>query len=112
MSTQPSSRLRPSTFGTSLRLVRYILAGGMPSLIFSAVFLNAFPKAAPNNSAFDVMTVLQGGDRLHVRRRNLCDRCRARGTHSSSRSRPPQAAPGCRACGQDPAQAACPFVAV
>src|SRR5436190_11613461 len=74
MSTQPSSRFRPSTFGTSRRLVRYIFLGGALSLILSAVFLNALPSAAPNISAFDVMIVLHGGRNLfpEFARRDAC----------------------------------------
>src|SRR6185312_11756218 len=58
MSTQPSSRLRPSTFGTSRRLVRYIFVAGRSAAILSAVFLNALPSAAPNFSADEVTIVL------------------------------------------------------
>ena len=52
MSTQPSSRLRPSTFGTSRMLVRYITAPCWPSFITAAVPFTALRQArAPNFSA-------------------------------------------------------------
>ena len=41
--------------------------GRFSSLILAAVFLTALPSAAPNISAFDVMIVLPGGDRLRAR---------------------------------------------
>src|SRR5205823_4537782 len=62
MSTQPSSRGRPSTFGTLRILVRYIgapscFAGGafFSSLNLSAVRFTAFPSAAPIFSGSQLM---------------------------------------------------------
>src|SRR6476620_741801 len=111
MSTQPSLRLRPPTFGTSRRLVRYILAGffaaalGAVRVFFSlALALLVFPVAR-----FTI--VLPAGGRLHARSRNRGGRCRARGRHSSFRLRPPHGAPDCRACGRARAPAAYPSAA-
>src|ERR1017187_8369822 len=59
MSTQPSSRLRPSTFGTSRKFVRYMTGAGLPSFMTAAASFTAFPRARPNFSADDVMVVLQ-----------------------------------------------------
>src|SRR3982074_2651784 len=63
MSTQPSSRGRPSTLGTLRRLVRYIAepslaAGGLPASFMVA--FTALAKAAPIFSAFDVMLLSVG----------------------------------------------------
>src|SRR3954452_25038819 len=125
MSTQPSLRLRPPTFGTSCRLVRYILAGFFAADLGAARFFAAlarvrlFAALAPE-LFFAALTrellalpvavftiVLPAGDRLHVRRRNRGGRFRARDMHSSFRFRLPRAAPGCRACGRVRAPAAC-----
>src|SRR5438309_10860627 len=59
MSTQPSSRFRPSTLGTSRRFVRYILGAGSSSFHFLAVPLMAFASAAPIFSPCELMSVLQ-----------------------------------------------------
>src|SRR5262249_37762295 len=75
MSTQPSSRLRPSTVSTLRILVRYI--GGAPgvvvcrggvggSLAAAITLLKGFARAKANFSDFEVMLVLPGGDRLHA----------------------------------------------
>src|SRR5690348_12668336 len=58
MSTQPSSRLRPSTLGTSFKLVRYMTGSFRPSFMTLAAPLTALPKARPNFSADDVMSIL------------------------------------------------------
>src|SRR6478736_1089439 len=115
MSTQPSLRLRPPTFGTSCRLVRYILAGFFAAALVAARFFAALARAllfvaltrellALPVAVFTI--VLPAGDRLHVRPRNRGGRFRARDMHSSFRLRLPRAAPGCRACGRVRAPAA------
>src|SRR6478735_1097301 len=122
MSTQPSLRLRPPTFGTSCRLVRYILAGFFAAdlgaarcftalarvRLFAALARGLFLAALTRELlALPVFTiVLPACDRLHVRPRNLDGRFRARDMHSSSRSRLQRAVPGCRACGRVRAPAA------
>src|SRR6476620_10615006 len=115
MSTQPSLRLRPPTFGTSCRLVRYILAGFFAVALGAARFFTAlarvrlFAALARELLALPVAVftiVLPAGGRLHVRPRNRGDRFRARDMHSSFRSQLPRAAPGCRACGRVRAPAA------
>src|ERR1044071_5230679 len=45
MSTQPFLRLRPPTFGTCCRLVRYILAGFFAAALGAARFFAAFARA-------------------------------------------------------------------
>src|SRR5215212_4761965 len=62
MSIQPSSRFRPSTFGTSLILVRYIDAPSLADVIPVAAF-TALASAAPIISPLLVMVVLQNLDR-------------------------------------------------
>src|SRR4029078_4318760 len=97
---QPSSRLRPSTFGTSLMLVRYIDAPSLADVI-PVVAFTAFASAAPIFSPLFVMIVLQNlvhraAGTLHGPPQNRCRRCRDRGRGSSSRSPPRRAASGCR----------------
>src|SRR5438552_3668297 len=82
MSIQPSSRLSPSTLGTSRRFVRYILGVGTPSRIFAIALFAAFAKAAPIFSACELMLVLRVGDRPGAQPRNHCRRGRAHGRHS------------------------------
>src|SRR6476660_3809418 len=69
MSIQPSSRLRPSTFGTSLMLVRYILPP-IDAEVIPVVALIALASAAPILSPLPVVMVVlqnlvhQAGGRL------------------------------------------------
>src|SRR6476620_2535918 len=114
MSTQTSLRLRPPTFGTSCRLVRYIMEGFFAALARALLFVALtrelfFAALTCELLALPVAVftiVLPAGDRLHVRPRNRGGRFRARDMHSSFRLRLPRAAPGCRACGRVRAPAA------
>src|SRR5262245_22187063 len=101
ISTQPSSRLRPTTFGTSRRLVRYITGAGSPSFDLVIVLFTAFPRALPIFSADDVILVLPGADTLDAPLQNRFRRSPIRGRRSSSRWPPLQVALDFRLCGQD-----------
>src|SRR5262245_16308371 len=104
MSIQPSSRLRPSTFGTFLMLVRNILAPSDADVI-PVVAFTALAKAAPIFSLLLVTIVLQNlarqaGDKPDAPRRNRWRRCQGRGRRSSSHWRPRRGEWDCQACGR------------
>src|SRR6266568_211200 len=98
MSIQPSSRLRPSTLGTFLMLVRNILepsdADVMPVAAFTAL-ARADPIFSPVLVTLALQNLVhqnldrqnldrQAADTLDAPPRNRWHRCRARGRHSSS----------------------------
>src|SRR3954452_4844885 len=105
MSIQPSSRLRPSTLGTSRMLVRYIFGPNAAEVTPVAAF-TALARAEPIFSPVLVTLVLQNlvheaGGTLDAPPRSHGRRCPSRGRRSTPGWRLRPVGRGCRASGAD-----------